>query len=156
MINEGNLQIYYNNIAEKLEEIIPDEWYKIAMYAEEIGDVSSVSFYFYTKGGTLIHHSGNIPDEYNVNEGVFDSLIFELMDISKNLWQEFVNAGEEPWCSFTFLLDKEWNFKAEYEYSRDNEVDTYEREIRWAYEKLGLVPDDDYARKLLEEHLSKK
>lgn len=155
MLNESKLNKYYNQIAEKLDELIPIKWNKIAMYTEEIGDVSSVSFYFYTDNCAKIHHSGNIPVEYNVNEDVFDSLINELMNINKRLWQEFNNTGEQPWCSFTFFLDNKWKFKVEYEYERDNEVDTYEREIIWAYEKLSIVPEDGYAKKILNEYLKK-
>ena len=88
MINENNLTKYYSQIAKKLDEIIPSEWDKIVMYAEEIGDVSSVSFYYYTNNYTKLHHSGNIPNEYSVDEEIFDSLTDELININKGLWSK--------------------------------------------------------------------
>ncbi len=49
MIKESDLNKYYAEIANQLNEIIPVEWKRIIMYAEDLGDSSSVSFYFYTK-----------------------------------------------------------------------------------------------------------
>lgn len=46
MIKENNLIKYYSELAGKLDEIIPCEWERIALYAEETGDVSAASFFF--------------------------------------------------------------------------------------------------------------
>lgn len=57
MFNEDVLTQYYQEIADKLSEMIPsDEWEKIVMYAEEVGDVSGAAFYFYTDNETEVHH----------------------------------------------------------------------------------------------------
>ncbi|WP_297430164.1 immunity protein YezG family protein [Clostridium sp.] len=152
MINENNLTRYYSEIAEKLDEIIPVDWDKIVMYAEEIGDVGSVSFYYYTDN-VKVHYSGDIPYEYNVSEDIFDSLIDELMNTNKCLWDEFKNAGESTWSSLTFYLDSGWRFKVKFGYERNTEIGHLEREIRWAYDELGIIPENDYEKKLLEEYL---
>ncbi|MBN1045251.1 hypothetical protein DVW08_07690 [Clostridium botulinum] len=31
-----------------------------------------------------------------------------------------------------------------------------EREIRWAYDEWGIVPEDEYEKELLEEHLKEQ
>lgn len=156
MIKESKLSKYYSEIAEKLNEIIPVKWDKISMYAEEVGDVSSVSFYYYTDNGMKVHYSGDIPDECNVDEDIYDSLTDELIAINKELWLEFKNAEESTWCSFTFNLDCNWKFQIKFAYERDNEVGRLEREIRWAYDELGIVPEDEYERELLEEYLKEQ
>lgn len=156
MINENDLTRYYSEIAERLDEIIPVDWDKIVMYAEEIGDVSSVSFYYYINNNTKVHYSGDIPDEYNVSEDIFDSLIDELMKTNKCLWNEFKNAEESTWSSLTFYLDSNWKFKAKFGYERNAEIGHLEREIRWAYDELGIIPENEYEKKLLEEYLNEQ
>lgn len=155
MINESNLTKYYELIAEKLDEMIPCDWEKIVLYAEETGDVSSVSFYFFTTD-FKVHHSGNIPDEYNVSRNIFKTLIRELIEINKNLWIEFKKSDEPTWYSFSFILDNDWNFKVKYKYERNNEIGKLEREIRWAYDELGLIPQNEYEKELLEEYLKEQ
>lgn len=156
MINENNLSKYYSKIAEKLDEMIPTEWDKVVLYGEEVGNVSSVSFYFFTDNSNKVHHSGDIPQEYNVSKNIFKSLLRELVEINKNLWLEFKVSDEPTWCFFTFYLDSDWKFKVKYGYERNNEIGRLEREIRWAYDELGIIPKDEYEKKLLEEYLKEQ
>ena len=153
MISEGILEKHYEQIAEKLDELIPIEWDRIVMYGEEIGDASAICIYYYTDNCTKVHHSGNIPEEFNVDEHIVDLLENELMDINKNLWLEFKKAGEPTWCSLTFYLENTWQFKIKYGYERDAEIGHLGRVIRWAYDELGIIPKDDYEKKLLDEYL---
>lgn len=156
MINENNLTKYYSDIAEKLDEIIPGKWDKIVMYAEELGNVRSVCFYFYTMNLESIHYSGNIPEEYNIDRGIYNSLLRELRQCNKNLWLEFKNSGEKEWNSITFYLDNDWKFKVKFGYELNSEIGDYEREIRWAYDELGIVPKSEYKKKILEEYLKEQ
>lgn len=155
MIKESNLTKYYSQIAEKLDTMIPCDWDKIVLYGEEIGDVSSASFYFFTSD-SKVHHSGNIPEEYNVSRKIFKGLLGELLETNKKLWLEFKNADEPTWCLFTFEINSDWKFKIKYGYERNNEIGRLEREIRWAYDELGIVPEDEYERELLEEYLKEQ
>ncbi len=36
------------------------------------------------------------------------------------------------------------------------ELGDYERGIRWAYDELGIVPNNEYQKKLLEEYLNEQ
>ena len=78
------------------------------------------------------------------------------MEINKGLWLEFKESGEPTWCSFTFNFNSEWKFKIKFSYERDEQVGSLEREIRWAYDELGIIPEDDYEKELLEEYLSEQ
>lgn len=71
------IEKYYEQIAAKLDEIIPTEWDRIVMYAEETEYFRTVCFYYYTDNYTKVHHSGDIPVEFNVDEDIYDSLISE-------------------------------------------------------------------------------
>lgn len=155
MLEEGLLTEYYKQISNKLDEIIPCEWERVALYAEETGDVSAASFYFFTSD-LKYYYSENIWEEFDVDEDDFDELKVQLMDIVENLWWEFKNAGEDTWSSFTFNLDKDWKFKINYCYEQNNSLGRMEKVLRWAYDELSIIPRDDYRKKLLKEYIEKQ
>lgn len=155
MVNEKKLTKYYSEIAQKLDEMIPIDWNRIVMYAEELGDVRTAFFYFYTKNNN-IHYSNNIPEEYNVSEKIFDNLLEELWEVNRNLWLQFKNEGDKVWDTLTFYLESDWKFKVKFGYDIDKNIGDYERQIRWTYDELGIVPKSEYAKKLLNEYLKQQ
>lgn len=152
MVNEAKLNKYYSAIAEKMDEMIPCEWERIVLRAEESGSVSSAGFYFYTNNNE-VHWSDGIPELYKINEREFRTKRRELFGIIKELWQEFNNAGEQAWHVFVFKLDSERKFSAKFDYEINSDIETLERRIRWAYDELGIIPQGEYGRKLLKEYL---
>lgn len=71
MIQENNLVKYYSELAGKLDEIIPCEWERIVLYAEETGDVSAASFYFFTSDSQY-YYSENIWEEFGYDDETND------------------------------------------------------------------------------------
>mgnify|MGYP004516970983 CR=1 FL=1 len=153
MIKESDLNKYYAEIANQLNEIIPVEWKRIIMYAEDLGDSSSVSFYFYTKEDNNIHHSGNIPEDFSVSRNIFRKLLRELRCTIKNLRNEFDKENEKLWYTLTFTLEEDWRFNVKFGYEIDNEMSDFEREVIWAYNEIGLMPKGEFGREVLEEYL---
>ena len=156
MIKESDLNKYYAEIANQLNEIIPVEWKRIIMYAEDLGDSSSVSFYFYTKEDNNIHHSGNIPEDFSVSRNIFRKLLRELRCTIKNLRNEFDKKNEKLWYTLTFTLEEDWRFNVKFGYEIDNEMSDFEREVIWAYNEIGLMPKGEFGREVLEEYLSNR
>lgn len=156
MVDERKLEKYYSQIAEQLDGMIPVEWDKIIMYAEEDGSISSVSFYYYINNGTELHYSNAIPEEYNIEEDAYGSLVYELMDINREFRKVYKEMEDPTWVSFIFRLDSDWNFEIEYKYEQDESVSWYEREIGWAYDEFGIVPEEEFEKKMLEEYLEWK
>ena len=69
-------------------------------------------------------------------------------------WERVVMYAEEPvWITFTFDLDKNWKFKVKFVYERNTEISDMARQIRGAYDELGIVPASEYGRGLLKEYL---
>lgn len=155
MINEKDLTKYYQSIANKLNEIMPVDWDEIVMYGEELGDVSTACFYYKPKGQNNYRFSGRIPDDYSVDCNIYFDLIDELMEINKALWEEFVKAEVPDWKTITFRLYRDYHFNINYKYDIDTEIGDLERVIRWAYDELGIIPEDDFGKKLLNEYLHK-
>ena len=153
MIDEDNLKKYYVKIANQLNNIIPIEWKKIIMYAEDLGDSSSVSFYFYTKEDDNIHHSGNIPEDFSVSRNIFRKLLRELRGTIKNLRNEFNKENEKLWYTLTFVLEEDWRFNVKFGYEIDKEISDFETQVIWSYIEIGLVPKGEFGREVLEEYL---
>ena len=152
MVNESKLVELYGEIANQMDSMVPCEWKRIVLYAEELGDVSTTGFYFYTND-EQVYWSEGITDRYEVDEYEYMMQLMQLMELVKELWIEFKNADEEVWSVFTFDIDSEWKFKTNYEYELNDEISDLERRIRWAYNELDIIPNGEYGRKLLREYL---
>ncbi|MCM1325297.1 MAG: antitoxin YezG family protein [Bacteroidales bacterium] len=155
MMNEETLTKYYTAIAQKLDEVIPFEWEKVVLYANQTEYSSMALFYFYTEDGNY-HYCENIWDKYGVNEREYNKLMNDLDKINESLWHAFKDAGEEPWYSFTFTLDKDWKFNVKYSYENNEGLSGMEIKIRWAYDELGILPPGAYGKELLKKYLLKQ
>lgn len=154
MIKESNLNKYYAEIANKLNQLIPVEWKKIIMYNEELDDYSNTVFYFYTKEDN-IHHSRNIPEDFLVSENIFKGLLKELDKAIDDFRNEFKKENEKLWHTLTFTLNENWLFKVKFGYEIDKKIGTLEREIIWAYNEIGLIPQGK-GREVLIKYLNEK
>lgn len=155
MINEADLTKYYSAIADKLDEMIPCEWERIVLYAEEVGNARFATFYFYTGDGK-VHHWGDIADEYNVNRMMVSKTLNEVRQLNKDLWLEFKDSGEKIWYSFTFDINSKGKFNIRFDYENKDELSGLEKEVRWAYDELGIIPQEKVERKLLKVYLDEQ
>lgn len=155
MIEEAKLNDYYSAIADKLDEMIPCVWKRVVLYAEELGNVSYTAFYFYTDDGA-VHSSGDVSEEYNISRDEFSCKLRELWTINKDLWLEFKDSGEPVWCSFTYDLNSEKEFKIKFGYEMNEDISEMERRIRWAYDDLGIIPRGKRGKKLLKDYLDQQ
>lgn len=155
MIDEAKLTEYYSQIANKLDEMIPCEWERVVLYAEETGSSSTAKFYFYTPDSVL-HSSGTIEDEFQLDKQEHLNRLRALWQINRNLRQEFKDAEEELWYTYTFELDKDWHFKIKYGYEYDDNVTSMERGIWWAYDELGIIPKGKTGRRMLKKYLQEQ
>ena len=155
MVDEEILMHYYEEIANKLDEMSPVEWTKIAMLAEDLGTSCAAGVYFFTKDNK-IYYNHNIPEDFNVSEEIYNEILHELWNINRSLREEFVKAGVDPWESMTFILNTDWSFNIDYSYETNIEIGKFERRVIWAYEELGIYPEDEFEKGILEEYLEEK
>lgn len=144
--------ILYQEIAEKIQEIIPDTWSKVYLYAEVLKDSSMVYFYFYNSVGKLVY-SENISENYNVSEEIYDKLLFELFDLFEKLHKEYKDNNQEVWTNLTLILEETGKIQIEFDYENVLELSTTERQIIWEYKNLGLIPEDQDYKIFLENYL---
>lgn len=155
MLDESKLTEFYQEIADKMDEMIPVDWERIILRAEQIPGMTSIGFYFLTDDKEY-HWSNGIFEEYDVNRNELNIKDYELADAICRMWLEFKDAGEPVWSVFTM----DWNgeqIRVNFDYEEiDNKVSTLTRRDVWAYDELGIVPDSSYARGLFKEYFIKQ
>ena len=115
--------IPYQEIFNILQEILPNNWHRVAFYAE-YGESSYSMKYFVDLG------SGQYTDCFNLKDipkrdiikafAVIDS---QIMPIRKEL------SKKDTWSVMTLVIDDEGNFKADFEYDdiSENFIEYYQR-----------------------------
>lgn len=148
----------YGKIANKVNDIIPDEWGKVWLYGEVLDDSSEVYFYFYSITRKKIIYSHDIPNEYKVNNSMYEDLLFELVDIIQELNLEYKEDNESVWTNLTFLLDNTGKFNIKYNYDDilNSDFTAGERQIIWEYEILGVEPEVEQYKEMLNKYLESK
>lgn len=82
---EMKLNEMYQEIANKISDMIPAEWEQVYTIAY-IGDEGGQVIFFYTKPGSEeLNYYTNIPKDYNVSREIFRDLWSNLYDEFKNL-----------------------------------------------------------------------
>ncbi|NLL06494.1 MAG: DUF600 family protein [Clostridiaceae bacterium] len=150
---EERLNTIYGKIANKLNDIIPEQWDKIYMYGEVSEDVRETFFYYFTPSKDEPVYSHYIPNVFNINEMEYYKSLEQLLDLLKELWLEFKNNDQEAWTNLTFVLESTGKFKVDYDYTDLSEADPNEWQILWEYKYLGAMPEDDDDKLIVEEYL---
>ncbi|MGR3774574.1 antitoxin YezG family protein [Bacillus paramycoides] len=149
------MEIIYQEIGTRVDEIIPGDWEKIHLYAEVLNDSTEVFFYFSipTKEGFI--YSNDIPKVYNVDRKIYKELLFELFDKFEELREEFRKNEQELWTNLTLTIENSGKFKIEYNYEDilSSEIGSMDRQIIWMYKNLGILPDNEIDKKFLDNYL---
>jgi len=148
----------YEKIANRVNEMIPEEWEKVALYAEVSEYASSVYFYYYPTVKDTPIYSLDIVDIFEIDEDEFDKMNMELFEYFEELREEFKRNEQEPWTNLTLMLESDGKFNIEYDYTDLSEADDYEQQIIWEYLHLGMQPSPDRKRdvQIIQDYLKKQ
>lgn len=155
---ENTLVKLYNELGNKIVSMIPGQWEKIYYLGEVEGGRKSCSsvFYFIEQNAEEINRSHDIPTKYQVSDKIYRQLNIEACDILLKIYDCFVDNGQIPWEQLTMSIDKSGGFKVDFVYDIISKCDNsqMEREIIWAYDICGYMPQEGtYPRKVLERLL---
>jgi len=64
-----------------------------------------------------------------------------------------INNEQEPWTNITFILESNGKFKIDYDYTDLSEASPREQHIIWKYKYLGIMPKNEYGKKVIEEYI---
>ncbi|WP_080116201.1 TIGR01741 family protein [Staphylococcus epidermidis] len=144
---EENLNEMYQEIASKINEMIPVEWEQVYTMAYIDDQGGEVFFNFIQSDSNDIHYYTSIPDDYNVSERIFDELSDELYENFDRLRELFIENNQEPWTSCEFDFNNEGKLNVTFDYIdwKNSGFGPLAREFYYEYKKFGILPEKEYA-----------
>ncbi|WP_231687701.1 immunity protein YezG family protein [Bacillus sp. CHD6a] len=85
----------YQSIANIVNDMIPEEWEKILLYAEIREGYKKCFFYYNSPNSYKYIYSLGIPDLFSMDDEEYDTLEDELYDTFFKLQQEFKSQVQE-------------------------------------------------------------
>ena len=159
-----NMKEKYEEIQNRLFDMIPEKWEKIFLYAsitDRTGNVQTGELYFYyVPKGLLKKKPVNVyevPNKFNIDEAQYTKLVDALYENIKRLRQDFADTDQELWTNITISIEN-CKFKVEYGYEelKQDEQSNYENHVIWRYKYLGIGGDIKEERKILDKYFSEE
>ncbi|GAB6255102.1 MULTISPECIES: immunity protein YezG family protein [Peribacillus] len=155
-MNESKLNEYYQKIAQTVNEMIPEGWSKVILYGE-VNEGTGTAFFFYQSNiNDKLIYSHDIPELHSISRIEYRDTWRRLIKVLKELSDEFKDNNQEQWTNLTFTLESTGKFKVDYDYEDLSDADDHERRVIWEYTRLGLLPETEYDKSILEEYLKKE
>lgn len=153
-MNNEKMEQLYQKIGQQLNLIIPEAWNKVLLYSEVTEWSNRTYFYYYPYEQEIPVYSLDIEDMENVNEDEINSALHRLYKLLRELWDEFKKQKQDQWTNLTFELMASGKFNIDYSYREIENEDSYEQQVIWEYEKVGIIPNENRKRdfKIIEEY----
>ena len=152
---EEQLEALYREIAEKVNEMIPEAWSKFYYYAQ-ISETGGRVYFFYKseQHGDYIYNL-DIPKLFEIDKNQFKMDKHELYLLSEKIREIFKENQQELWYSFTISLDDKVKFEMSYDYTDWFKTDYFfgAQLAIWKYKYLNLKPQDEELQEALERYL---
>ncbi len=152
---EQELQSIYQEIAETVNEMIPEEWEKLFFYAQ-VSEDGGGTYFFYKPNHQVDSYiySLEIPFKYNIDEGKFKYNKRKLFSLAEKMREIFKKEGQEIWYSFTLTLDKSGKFNIHYDYTNwfNTEYSFSDQMIIWKQKYLGEKPTEKNQQMLIDKY----
>ncbi|MFE4572863.1 immunity protein YezG family protein [Paenibacillus chitinolyticus] len=144
---EQQMNDLYREIAETINQLIPEDWENFYFNGEVENGEGGVFFFFKPKNGSEYIYSLDIPNRYDVKDE-YDQLETKLFKITNDLKNLFLENGQEPWFSITMKLTSEGKLNIEYDYTkwRESDFGPSDRLEYWESKYLNTVPQDETDR----------
>ncbi|MCM2603435.1 antitoxin YezG family protein [Rossellomorea marisflavi] len=153
---EKEMDKLYREIAETVNEMIPEEWEKFYYYAQ-ISETGGGTYFFYnTLENKHYKYSVEIPFNCQVDEDEFERKEDVLYQLCKELRTVFLDNEQEPWYSLTMSLESSGKFKLHYDYTNwfDTDYGFSDQMMIWKNKYLGEVPSDGEYQALIDKYHS--
>lgn len=151
---EKEMNRLYREIAETVNEMIPEDWNKFYFYSQISENGGGTYFFYNTLENKQYKYSLEIPFKYQIDEDEFERKEDVLYKLSKELREVFKDNEQELWYSFTMSLESSGKFNLHYDYTNwfDTEYSFSDQMIIWKNKYLGEVPNDENYKALIEKY----
>lgn len=136
----------YQQIADTVVEMIPEEWSRVLLYAQVNEESAIVYFYYYPKGNNSPEYSLDITGKWDVPAAEYSTLEKKLYDLFIGHWREARAQGLPAWTNLTLRLDRSGSIEIDYDDSDKESSDAYEDLVIWKYRNLDMKPDSSNKR----------
>ncbi|ALA53236.1 MULTISPECIES: immunity protein YezG family protein [Shouchella] len=133
---EAKMEQIYQQIADTLVNIVPEEWKQILLYAEYREGYKKIFFYYYPETRIKPVYSLDITDLFHMNEDKYHELENKLYHCFSRLWEEFKEQEQQQWTNLTYTLDNTGRMKINYGYEDLFELSPVEKQEKWEAEYL--------------------
>lgn len=137
-MDEGLIKEMYEELGDKLKNIIPVKWDKILLRAEVQKEVNSVYYCFYESESGKLKDYSSLINQYGVDRKRRMFYTLELSGIIQRLYDQFAKHGEEKWTNLTFILEKDGSVQADYGYEDLDKSDEATRKELWKEKYCSL------------------
>ncbi|KZE37502.1 hypothetical protein AV656_13145 [Bhargavaea cecembensis] len=128
---EEKMKEIYQEIAELIDETIPEEWKNVKLYVEGWKGYSTAYFYYYPESSEKPILSYSIPERFAIDKMEFHQQERKIRRTALSLQKAFESDGQEPWTNFTFILNRNGTFHVDYGYEDLTEADPGEQREAW-------------------------
>ena len=153
---EKKLNDLYREIAETVNEMIPENWSEFYFYAQ-ISETGGRTYFFYKPASDAegYKYSLEIPYEYNINEKEFKVNDRKLFALSDKMRKIFKDEEQELWHSFTLILEITGKLKVYFDYTNwfDTNYSFNDQLTIWEYKYLNEIPEDTKLKELLKKYI---
>lgn len=159
-----NMKEKYEEIQNRLFNMIPEKWEKIFLYAsitDRTGNVQTGELYFYyLPKGILKKKPVNVyevPSKFNLDEAEYTKLVDGLYESIKCLRQDFIDTEQDLWTNLTISIEN-YKFRVEYGYEelKQDEQSNYINHVIWRYKYLGIGGEIKEERNILEKYFEEQ
>ncbi|KZE50996.1 antitoxin YezG family protein [Rossellomorea marisflavi] len=153
---EKEMNRLYREIAETVNEMIPEDWNKFYFYAQISENGGGTYFFYNTLGNKQYKYSVEVPFKYEIDEDEFERKEDVLYKLSKELRKVFKDNEQELWYSFTMSLESNGKLKLHYDYTNwfDTDYGFGDQMMIWKNKYLGEVPSDGEYKALIDKYHS--
>ncbi|NCG68477.1 DUF600 family protein [Bacillus coagulans] len=137
-MNSKQMELIYQQLANVLNEMIPEEWKKILMYSEIREGYAQMFFYYYPINCNQPTYSLDLTDIFdNIDPSRYNELKYKLYDLCEKLWVEFKKQGQEQWTSLTYILENTGKMNIHFTYNDLSQLDPIKKQDKWEDEYIN-------------------
>lgn len=154
---EKEMNDLYKEIAETINQMIPEDWEKFYFYAQ-ISETGGRTYFFYNTTDQLnrFNYSAEIPFNFKIDRDNFNKNKRYLFELAGKIRDVFNKNDQELWYSFTMSLERSGKLNVHFDYTDWFKTDYgfTDQLVIWKYKYLGIKSDNERHHKIIDKYLS--
>lgn len=129
-MNMKKTETCYNNVAQVLFDMIPEEWGKLVLYYENVNDSSTIYYYYYPLNSDKPVYWLDVNNIFIIDNKEQYEQINQLFDLFGEIYDDFISQKQERWTSLTYIIENR-KVRISYSYEDISDMSILEIEEKW-------------------------